>query len=118
MKQNKLKLRCTEDYAVFYWDKPAAAPKGAEYTVSLNGEVIGRTDKTHFTIEGLPYGSTYRLEVASGSYCVGVETLQFGKEKRRVNVTAAPYFCKGDGKTLNTDNLQRAINDCRADDIL
>ena len=118
MKQNKLKLRCTEDYAVLYWDKPAAAPKGAEYTVSLNGEVIGRTDKTHFTIEGLPYGSTYRLEVASGSYCVGVETLQFGKEKRRVNVTAAPYFCKGDGKTLNTDNLQRAINDCRADDIL
>ena len=118
MKQSKLKLRCTEDYAVLYWDKPAAAPKGAEYTVSLNGEVIGRTDKTHFTIEGLPYGSTYRLEVASGSYCVGVETLQFGKEKRRVNVTAAPYFCKGDGKTLNTDNLQRAINDCRADDIL
>ena len=118
MKQNKLKLRCTEDYAVLYWDKPAAAPKGAEYTVSLNGEVIGRTDKTHFTIEGLPYGSTYRLEVASGSYCVGVETLQFGKRKRRVNVTAAPYFCKGDGKTLNTDNLQRAINDCRADDIL
>ena len=54
MKQNKLKLRCTEDYAVLYWDKPAAAPKGAEYTVSLNGEVIGRTDKTHFTIEGLP----------------------------------------------------------------
>ena len=118
MKQNKLKLRCTEDYAVLYWDKPAAAPKGAEYTVSLNGEVIGRTDKTHFTIEGLPYGSTYRLEVASGSYCVGVETLQFGKELCRDNVTAAPNFFKGDGKTLNTDNLQRAINDCRADDIL
>lgn len=118
MKQSKLKIRCTEDYAVLYWDKPAAAPCGAEYTVSLNGEVIGRTDKTHFTIEGLPYGSTYRVDVVSGSYCVGSETLQFGREKRRINVTAAPYFCKGDGKTLNTDNLQRAINDCRGDDIL
>lgn len=51
--------------------------------------------------------------IASGS-----RRCNSGKEKRRVNVTAAPYFCKGDGKTLNTDNLQRAINDCRADDIL
>ena len=60
MKQNRLNIRCTEDYAVLYWDKPAAAPRGAEYTVSLNGEAIGRTDKTHFTIEGLSYGSTFR----------------------------------------------------------
>ena len=53
MKQGNLNIRCTEDYAVLYWDKPAAAPSGAEYTVSLNGEAIGRTDRTHFTIEGL-----------------------------------------------------------------
>ena len=38
MKQGNLNIRCTEDYAVLYWDKPAAAPSGAEYTVSLNGE--------------------------------------------------------------------------------
>ena len=67
MKQNCLNIRCTEDYAVLYWDKPAAAPRGAEYTVSLNGEAIGRTDKTHFTIEGLSYGSTFRVDVVSGS---------------------------------------------------
>ena len=67
MKQNRLNIRCTEDYAVLYWDKPAAAPRGAEYTVSLNGEAIGRTDKTHFTIEGLSYGSTFRVDVVSGS---------------------------------------------------
>lgn len=47
MKQGNLNIRCTEDYAVLYWDKPAAAPSGAEYTVSLNGEAIGRTDRTH-----------------------------------------------------------------------
>lgn len=118
MKQGNLNIRCTEDYAVLYWDKPAAAPHGAEYTVSLNGDVIGRTDKTHFTIEGLTYGSSYRLDVVSGSYCVGSTTLQFGREKRRIDVTAAPYFCKGDGSILNTDNLQRAINDCGSDDVL
>ena len=68
MKQGNLNIRCTEDYAVLYWDKPAAAPSGAEYTVSLNGEAIGRTDRTHFTIEGLSYGSSFRVDVVSGSY--------------------------------------------------
>lgn len=118
MKQGNLNIRCTEDYAVLYWDKPAAAPSGAEYTVSLNGEAVGRTDRTHFTIEGLSYGSAFRVDVVSGSYCIGSATLQFGREKRRIDITAAPYFCKGDGHILNTDNLQRAINDCGADDIL
>lgn len=106
MKQSKLKLRCTEDYAVLYWDKPAAAPKGAEYTVSLNGEVIGRTDKTHFTIEGLPYGSTYRLEVASGSYCVGVETLQFGKRKAPRQRNGCALFLQG--RRQNAEHRQLA----------
>ncbi len=58
------------------------------------------------------------MDVVSGSYCVGSATLQFGQEKHRIDITAAPYFCRGDGQLLNTDNLQRAINDCGPDDIL
>ena len=27
MKQGNLNIRCTEDYAVLYWDKPAAADR-------------------------------------------------------------------------------------------
>ena len=65
MKQGNLNIRCTEDYAVLYWDKPAAAPSGAEYTVSLNGEAVGRTDRTHFTIEGLSYGSSFQVDAAA-----------------------------------------------------
>ena len=48
MKQGNLNIRCTEDYAVLYWDKPAAAPSGAEYTVSLNGEAA--VSYTHLTL--------------------------------------------------------------------
>ena len=56
MKQGNLNIRCTEDYAVLYWDKPAAAPSGAEYTVSLNGEAIGRPDcKSPFYDRGLSW---------------------------------------------------------------
>ncbi|UYJ36090.1 MAG: hypothetical protein OGM67_07230 [Oscillospiraceae bacterium] len=53
------------------------------------------------------------MDVVSGSYCVGSATLQFGQEKHRIDITAAPYFCRGDGQLLNTDNLQRAINGLR-----
>ena len=90
MKQGNLNIRCTEDYAVLYWDKPAAAPSGAEYTVSLNGEAIGRTDRTHFTIEGLSYGSSFRVDVVSGSYCIGSATLQFGRENAASTLPPRP----------------------------
>ena len=118
MLQNSIYVRCTEDYAVLSWDKPASAPAGALYEVRLNGESVGRTDKTHFTVEGLPYGTEYRVEVVSGNYLVGSAALTFGKEKHRIDITTAPYFCKGDGRVLNTDNLQRAIDACGSDDIL
>ncbi len=90
MKQGNLNIRCTEDYAVLYWDKPAAAPSGAEYTVSLNGEAIGRTDRTHFTIEGLSYGSAFRVDVVSGSYCIGSATLQFGRKSAASTLPPRP----------------------------
>ena len=89
MKQNRLNIRCTEDYAVLYWDKPAAAPRGAEYTVSLNGEAIGRTDKTHFTIEGLSYGSTFRVDVVSGSYCVAPPRCSSGRKSTESTLRCA-----------------------------
>lgn len=90
MKQGNLNIRCTEDYAVLYWDKPAAAPSGAEYTVSLNGEAVGRTDRTHFTIEGLSYGSSFQVDVVSGSYCIGSATLQFGRENAASTLPPRP----------------------------
>ena len=67
MKQGNLNIRCTEDYAVLYWDKPAAAPSGAEYSVTLNCEAVGRKDRTHFQIDGLCYGSAFGVDVGSGS---------------------------------------------------
>lgn len=38
--------------------------------------------------------------------------------KRILDVSKAPYMASGDGKTLNTNVLQRAIDDCRAGDAV
>ena len=37
------------------------------------------------------------------------------REKQLLDVTGAPYYASGDGKTLNTKALQQAFDDCGAD---
>ncbi|MCD8068054.1 MAG: fibronectin type III domain-containing protein, partial [Lachnospiraceae bacterium] len=52
------------DRAELWWEKPESALPGTGYLVSLNGNVIGETNKTHFTIEGLESGKEYTAAVA------------------------------------------------------
>ena len=94
MKQGNLNIRCTEDYAVLYWDKPAAA-QGAEYTVSLNGEGHWPHRPPPFYDRGAELRQCLPRGRGQRQLLIGSATLQFGREKRRVDITAAPYFCKG-----------------------
>ncbi len=38
--------------------------------------------------------------------------IRTAKRKRRLDITKAPYFAAGDGKTLNTRAIQKALEDC------
>ncbi|MCD7955633.1 MAG: glycosyl hydrolase family 28 protein [Lachnospiraceae bacterium] len=42
-------------------------------------------------------------------------TFQTPMPRKRIDVTASPYFAKGDGQTMNTAILQKAFDDCPAD---
>ena len=63
--------RSTAHSAVLYWDKPAAAGAGAQYTVYLGGQPVATCCRTHFTLTDLRSQSDYQADVFFGHQCVG-----------------------------------------------
>lgn len=110
--------RSTAHSAVLYWDKPAAAGAGAQYTVYLGGQPVATCGRTHFTLTDLRSQSDYQADVFFGHQCVGSCVFRTTPVKNRLDVTEAPFWAKGDGKTKNTAALQRAIDACSAEDAV
>ena len=46
------------------------------------------------------------------------ETFTTLAKKRIIDVTKAPYYAVGDGKTMNTIMLQKALDDCKSTDMV
>lgn len=115
----EMKHIIASDSITLYWDKPENMPAGAEYEIFLNGQAAGRTTKTHYKLEGLEAQTEYGVQIAEKNSGFAVtEKLTTGAEKRRIDVTKAPYFAVGDGQTMNTGALQRALDDCGAEEVV
>lgn len=111
----------TSDSITLYWDKRVS--ERAEYKVYLNGELHGSTNTTHYELEGLEAETAFQIYIVkqdeNGQKAAEEELcISTGKQKRRRDIKAAPYYAIGDGKTMNTRAIQRAIDDCQADEAV
>ena len=109
-----------EDSITLYWDKKISGK--ARYRIFVNGDLHGETEKTHYKLKFLEPEKKYQIRVEktegeSGGILAEV-WLSTAKAKRKLDVTQVPYYAAGDGMTMNTDRIQRAIDDCGAEDAV
>jgi exo-poly-alpha-galacturonosidase len=98
------------------WSKPSDYSNVASYNVYQNDSLAGNTKNLFYNITGLepdsPYSLTVKAVDASGQESVSSnKVIQSTVPTMKVfNVSA--YGANGDGKTLNTASIQKAINEC------
>lgn len=121
-----VKYIITADSITLYWDKPRLPFRDYHYEVWMDGLCVGQAIKTHFEMDGLQPETTYSVAVRLiqnkenerdvMTWVTDTMSLTTLKRKTRIDVTQAPYYAVGDGKTLNTKVLQQAFDDCKADE--
>ena len=112
-----LKAVIFEDELDFYWEHIFRLEGKLRYRVFFDGKEAGTTEKTHWEFEGLEPQTTHTVAVETyldtALYGTVAElTVTTAARRRRLDVTAAPYFAARDGKTLSTEAIQRALDDC------
>lgn len=112
----RLSVCATADSAAVYWEKPSDASRGDQYTLLLDEKPVGSTAATHFLLRKLSPAHSYAVAVCRHGRRLAQGVVRTAVPRRRLDVTAAPYFAKNDGVTINTSALQRAFDDCGAQD--
>ena len=110
-----------EDEVTIYWAKDLYEREKPIYKIFLNGKEIARTEKTHYSLVNLNNETEYKIKIESSNEDVGVlfsGIICTASSKKRIDVTCEPYNAIGDGITINTQALQRAIDDCTSADCV
>jgi exo-poly-alpha-galacturonosidase len=100
------------------WSKPSDYSTVASYNVYQNGSLAGNTKNLFYNITGLEANSPYSLTVKA----VDASGEESGPSNKVIQLTAPAmkvfnitgYGAVGDGKTLNTAAIQKAIDECTA----
>lgn len=121
MEANRIRKIVFDNEITLWWER-VILPQDGVFEIAVNGKIHGKTTKTHYRLLGLSPETVYRVDISivdHGGAVVeefGAVTVKTVKAKKFIDVTKAPYFAVGNGKTINTVAIQRALDDCGADE--
>jgi polygalacturonase len=108
----------TESTILLLWDKPATIDQAsfAQYCVYRDGVLVGETTKGGFNVTGLApqtaYTFTVKVKDRSGALSAPCNELKIATESEGQIFDITRYGARGDGQTVNTQAIQKAIDAC------
>ena len=117
---------CTAGETVLsvWWDPRSEYKKGYTYKITIDGKNVVYTTHVYYDFKALEEGTSHDFiiqlvdenkNVVGKTETATYKTLPY---KEKVDLTKPPYCLVGDGETDITEKLQKAIDECRADQYL
>lgn len=111
----------TDTTITIYWRQKESLYNTA-YMILLDGELKGTTEKTHYEFYDLKPDTVYTVQMRwmNGEEPIAFEAINIKTEKKKnpLNIAEAPYYAVGDGKAMNTQIIQKAIDECGEDSLV